>query len=236
MCFFVKINTKEGEMLNILIAEDNEDLNNLISNELKRQNFNVFSARDGDEALTIYEKNHIDLLVTDIMMPNIDGFSLIEYIRKTNNAMPILIMSAKSTQADKYKGFKLGTDDYMTKPIDIDELILRINALLRRAKISTEQKITIGNAVLNYETYTVTLDGKAITLPQKEFQILFKLLSYPDKIFTRTQLMDEIWGIYSDSDEMTVYTHVHRLREKFSNCPYFEIVTLRNLGYKAVIK
>ena len=223
-------------MLNILIAEDNEDLNNLISSELKRQNFNVFSARDGDEAISLYEKNHIDLLVTDIMMPNTDGFSLIEYVRKLNSTMPILIMSAKSTQADKYKGFNLGTDDYMTKPVDIDELILRINALLRRAKISSEQKLTVGNAVLNYETYTVTMDGKTITLPQKEFQILFKLLSYPDKIFTRAQLMDELCGICSDADEMTVYTHVHRLRDKFSNCPYFEIVTLRNLGYKAVIK
>lgn len=223
-------------MLNILIAEDNEDLNNLISSELKRQNFNVFSARDGDEAIAMYEKNHIDLLVTDIMMPNTDGFSLIEYVRKTNSAMPILIMSAKSTQADKYKGFQLGTDDYMTKPVDIDELILRINALLRRAKISSEQKLTVGNAILDYETYSVTIDGKSMTLPQKEFQILFKLLSYPDKIFTRAQLMDEIWGLYSDSDEMTVYTHVHRLRDKFSDCPYFEIVTLRNLGYKAVIK
>lgn len=223
-------------MLNILIAEDNEDLNNLISSELKRQNFNVFSARDGDEAIAIYEKNHIDLLVTDIMMPNTDGFSLIEYVRKTNSTMPILIMSAKSTQADKYKGFQLGTDDYMTKPVDVDELILRINALLRRAKISSEQKLTVGNAILDYETYSVTMDGKSMTLPQKEFQILFKLLSYPDKIFTRAQLMDEIWGLYSDSDEMTVYTHVHRLREKFSDCPYFEIVTLRNLGYKAVIK
>lgn len=223
-------------MLNILIAEDNEDLNNLISSELKRQNFNVFSARDGDEAIAMYEKNHIDLLVTDIMMPNTDGFSLIEYVRKTNSAMPILIMSAKSTQADKYKGFQLGTDDYMTKPVDVDELILRINALLRRAKISSEQKLTVGNAILDYETYSVTIDGKSMTLPQKEFQILFKLLSYPDKIFTRAQLMDEIWGLYSDSDEMTVYTHVHRLRDKFNNCPYFEIVTLRNLGYKAVIK
>jgi len=223
-------------MLNILIAEDNADLNNLISSELKRQNFNVFSASNGDEAITLYEKNHIDLLVTDIMMPNTDGFALIEYIRKIDTAMPILIMSAKSTQADKYKGFTLGTDDYMTKPIDIDELILRINALLRRAKISSEQKLTVGNAVLDYETYTVTMDGKSMTLPQKEFQILFKLLSYPDKIFTRAQLMDEFWGLYSDSDEMTVYTHVHRLREKFSDCPYFEIVTLRNLGYKAVIK
>ena len=139
-------------MLSILLAEDNEDLNNLISNELKQRNFKVYSAKDGDEAISIYEHHHIDLLVTDIMMPHSDGFALIEFIRKTNNSMPILIMSAKSTQEDKYKGFKLGTDDYMTKPIDVDELILRINALLRRAKISSEQKLTVGNALLDYET------------------------------------------------------------------------------------
>lgn len=223
-------------MLNILIAEDNEDLNSLIVAELQRQKFNVFSARNGSEAIDIFENNHIDLLVTDIMMPEVDGFSLIEYVRKIDKSMPIIIMTAKSSQADKYRGFNLGTDDYMTKPIDIDELILRIHALLRRAKIQTEQKLVVGNAVLDYETYTVTIDGKTMTLPQKEFQILFKLLSYPDKIFTRAQLMDEFWGMYSDSDEMTVYTHIHRLRDKFYDCPYFEIVTLRNLGYKAVIK
>lgn len=223
-------------MLNILIAEDNEDLNSLIVAELQRQKFNVFSARNGSEAIDIFENNHIDLLVTDIMMPEVDGFSLIEYVRKIDKSMPIIIMTAKSSQADKYRGFNLGTDDYMTKPIDIDELILRIHALLRRAKIQTEQKLVVGNAILDYETYTITIDGKAMTLPQKEFQILFKLLSYPDKIFTRAQLMDEFWGMYSGSDEMTVYTHIHRLRDKFYDCPYFEIVTLRNLGYKAVIK
>lgn len=225
-----------GEMINILLAEDNIDLNNLIANELKKQGFGVFCAYDGEEAIEIFENNRIDMLVTDIMMPKVDGFALIKYIREMNKSMPILIMTAKSSQNDKYEGFNLGTDDYMIKPIDIDELILRINALLRRAKISKEQKLVVGNAILNYETYTITIDNKSTILPQKEFQILFKLLSYPDKIFTRNQLMDEFWGINSDSDEMTVYTHIHRLRDKFYDCPYFEIVTLRNLGYKAVIK
>ncbi len=225
-----------GEMINILLAEDNIDLNNLIANELKKQGFGVFCAYDGEKAIEIFENNRIDMLVTDIMMPKVDGFALIKYIREINKSMPILIMTAKSSQNDKYEGFNLGTDDYMIKPIDIDELILRINALLRRAKISKEQKLVVGNAILNYETYTVTIDNKSTILPQKEFQILFKLLSYPDKIFTRNQLMDEFWGINSDSDEMTVYTHIHRLRDKFYDCPYFEIVTLRNLGYKAVIK
>ena len=225
-----------GEMINILLAEDNIDLNNLIANELKKQGFGVLCAYDGEKAIEIFENNRIDMLVTDIMMPKVDGFALIKYIREMNKSMPILIMTAKSSQNDKYEGFNLGTDDYMIKPIDIDELILRINALLRRAKISKEQKLVVGNAILNYETYTVTIDNKSTILPQKEFQILFKLLSYPDKIFTRNQLMDEFWGINSDSDEMTVYTHIHRLRDKFYDCPYFEIVTLRNLGYKAVIK
>ncbi len=235
--YCAKIKRNGGaEMITILLAEDNIDLNNLIANALKQQNFNVFCAFDGEEAIEIFENNHIDMIVTDIMMPKVDGFALIKYIRELNKSIPILIMTAKSSQRDKYEGFNLGTDDYMIKPIDTDELILRINALLRRAKISKEQKLVVGNAILNQETYTVTIDNKSMILPQKEFQILFKLLSYPDKIFTRNQLMDEFWGINSDSDEMTVYTHIHRLRDKFYDCPYFEIVTLRNLGYKAVIK
>lgn len=223
-------------MINILVVEDNIDLCNLISNELRRHDYMVYSAYNGDEALDIYHNNHIDLLITDIMMPKTDGFQLIADIRHDNTTMPILIITAKSSQSDKYKGFTLGTDDYMTKPIDIDELILRVNALLRRAKIFNDKKLIIGGAELDYETFTVKIDDKSTILPQKEFQILFKLLSYPDRIFTRIQLMNEFWGVNSDSDEMTVYTHIHRLRDKFYDCPYFEIVTLRNLGYKAVIK
>ena len=223
-------------MINILVVEDNVDLCRLIATELKRKNYNVYSANDGDEAIKIYESNHIDLMVTDIMMPKTDGFSLISYIRKSNKNMPILIITAKTSQTDKYMGFKLEADDYMTKPIDIDELLLRVEALLRRAKIISDNKLIIGGAQLDADSYTVSIDGKETVLPQKEFQILFKLLSYPNQIFTRVQLMDEFWGINSDTDEITVYTHIHRLRDKFYNCPYFEIVTLRNLGYKAVIK
>lgn len=223
-------------MINILVVEDNLDLCSLITQELVRNNYNVFSAHDGEDAIEIYDNNKIDMLITDIMMPKTDGFSLVSYIRENNNQIPILIMTAKASQHDKYMGFKLGTDDYMTKPIDIDELLLRVEALLRRAKILTDQKLVIGGAELDSTTYTVTIDGKATVMPQKEFQILFKLLSYPNQIFTRLQLMNEFWGINSDSDEMTVYTHIHRLRDKFYDCPYFEIVTLRNLGYKAVIK
>jgi len=223
-------------MVNILVVEDNVDLCSLISSELKRQNYNVFMAGDGDVAINIFEANKIDLVVTDIMMPKVDGFSLISYIRKSNKNIPILIITAKTSQTDKYMAFKLEADDYMTKPIDIDELTLRVEALLRRAKIISDKKLVVGGAELDNQTFTITIDGKSTILPQKEFQILFKLLSYPNQIFTRMQLMDEFWGVDSDSDEMTVYTHIHRLRDKFYNCPYFEIVTLRNLGYKAVIK
>ena len=223
-------------MLNILLVEDNVDLCLLIESELKQKGYKVFPCYNGEQALKLYGDNHIDLIVTDIMMPGIDGYTLVSMIREQNPTIPILIMTAKSSQADKYKGFSVGTDDYMVKPVDIDELCMRVGALLRRAKIAADKKLKVGGAELDYDTYTVTIDGESTILPQKEFQILFKLLSYPDKIFTRIQLMDEFWGINSDSDETTVYTHIHRLRDRYFSCPYFEIVTLRNLGYKAVIK
>lgn len=223
-------------MVNILLIEDNVELCELIEGELEQNGYKVFTSFDGESGIETFCNERIDLVITDIMMPKCDGFSVITYIRQINENVPILIITAKISQEDKYKGFKAGTDDYMTKPIDIDELVLRVGALLKRAKINTDKKLEIGNAVLNYEDYSVTIDGETMNLPQKEFQILFKLLSYPDKIFTRYQLMSEIWGINSDSDEITVYTHVHRLRNKFKDCKYFEIVTMRNLGYKAVIK
>lgn len=223
-------------MVNILVVEDNIDFCKIIANELKRIGYNVMTAYCGESALSIYESNHIDLLITDIMMPNIDGYSLIFRIRELNKKLPILIITAKSTMEDKIKGFNVGTDDYLVKPFDNYELILRVKSLLRRAKIASENKLIIGGAELDYETFTVTIDGKSTMLPQKEFQILFKLLSYPNKIFTRVQLMEEFWGIDSESDDVTVYTHIHRLRDRYYNCPYFEIVTIRNLGYKAVIK
>lgn len=223
-------------MVNILLIEDNVELCELIEGELEQNGYKVFTSFDGESGIETFCNERIDLVITDIMMPKCDGFSVITYIRQINENVPILIITAKISQEDKYKGFKAGTDDYMTKPIDIDELVLRVGALLKRAKINTDKKLEIGNAVLNYEDYSVTIDGETMNLPQKEFQILFKLLSYPEKIFTRYQLMSEIWGINSDSDEITVYTHVHRLRNKFKDCKYFEIVTMRNLGYKAVIK
>ncbi len=223
-------------MLTILLAEDNVDLSSLIASELKHAKFDVSVANDGEQAIELFDNKRFDLIITDVMMPKTDGFGFISYVREINKNIPILIITAKASQNDKYKGFNLGTDDYMVKPIDIDELILRVNALLRRAKILNERKLTIGGATLDYDGFTVTVDNETAVLPQKEFQILFKLLSYPDTIFTRNQLMEEFWDINTDSDEMTIYTHIHRLREKYQNCPYFEIVTIRNLGYKAVIK
>lgn len=223
-------------MVNILVVEDNVDFCKIIANELKRTGYNVLPAFNGESALQIFENNHIDLLVSDIMMPNMDGYSLISKIRHTDKKLPILIITAKSTMEDKHKAFDIGTDDYLVKPFNNDELILRVKALLRRAKIVSENKLVIGGAELDSDTYLVTIDGKSTMLPQKEFQILFKLLSYPNKIFTRVQLMEEFWGINSESDDVTVYTHIHRLRDRYYNCQYFEIVTIRNLGYKAVIK
>lgn len=222
-------------MLNILVAEDNVDMCNLIATELTRANYKVFTSHNGQEAVDLFEQNHFDLIITDIMMPKVSGLELITYVRQINKNIPILIITAKSSQTDKYKGFNAGTDDYMVKPIDIDELLLRVNALLRRAKILSDKKLIVGGATLDYTTNTITIDGESCTLPQKQFQILYKLLSYPNTIFTRNQLMEEFWDINTDSDEMTIYTHIHRLRDRFASCPYFEIVTLRNLGYKAVI-
>ena len=223
-------------MLNVLVVEDNIDLCSLIVGELGRNNYNVLFAKDGEQAIKLFDNKHFDLIITDIMMPKVDGLEFISYIRETNKNIPILIITAKSSQNDKYKGFDAGTDDYMVKPIDIDELLMRVKALLRRAKILNDRKLVIGGATLDYDTNTVTIDNDSSVLPQKQFQILYKLLSYPDTIFTRNQLMEEFWDMNTDSDEMTIYTHIHRLRDKYQNCPYFEIVTLRNLGYKAVIK
>ena len=223
-------------MINVLLVEDNVDLNSLIATELKREGFEVFSALNGKQAINLFDEQRFDLIITDLMMPKVDGFTFLQHVREVSKDVPVLIISAKSSLDDKQRGFSLGTDDYMVKPVDIDELILRVNALLRRAKILNEKKLVIGNATLDYFTYTVTIDGQSSILPQKEFQILFKLLSYPNTIFTKNQLMEEFWDINTNSDDMTIYTHIHRLRDKYATCPYFEIVTIRNLGYKAVIK
>lgn len=223
-------------MFNILVVEDDADMRELFSTVLINNGYNCFSASDGIKALDLMEKNYIDLIVADIMMPNMDGYDLIKTIREAKYEIPILIVSAKDQFEDMRKGFKYGCDDYMIKPINIKELVLRVEALLRRAKISSEKKIVIGNTILNYDALTVTIHGTETILPQKEFFLLYKLLSYPNKIFTRPQLMDEIWGMFSETDERTINTHINRLRERFADCPDFEIITIRGLGYKAVKK
>ena len=223
-------------MFRILVVEDDADMRELFCTVLTDGGYQVFSAGDGAEALEVTGKEYIDLIVSDVMMPDMDGYELTKTLREAKCEMPILIVTAKDQFEDVERGFHVGCDDYMIKPVNVKELLLRVEALLRRAKISGEKKITVGGTVLNYDALTVTIHGKETILPQKEFFLLYKLLSYPNKIFTRPQLMDEIWGMFSETDERTVNTHINRLRERFADCPDFEIVTIRGLGYKAVKK
>lgn len=220
-------------MFNILVVDDNQSIRKLISTYLQREGYNVTLAENGVEALKVLETLHVDLMIVDIMMPKMDGYTLTEDLRTAKYNLPILMITAKETFEDKKKGFNAGTDDYMVKPIDMNEMLLRVAALLRRAKISNEHKIAIGDVILDYETLTVTTPDETYVLPKKEFYLLFKLLSYPKKIYTRQQLMDEIWGMDAEADERTVDVHIKRLREKFENLKEFEIITIRGLGYKA---
>ncbi|MDF2558347.1 MAG: heme response regulator HssR [Bacillales bacterium] len=219
-------------MIKILVVEDNESVQKLMNAYLKREGYQVLLANDGVEALAILDHEQIDLLISDIMMPRMDGYSLTENLRSTGFDMPILMITAKDRIEDKKKGFRLGTDDYMVKPIDFDEMVLRVTALLRRAKISKDKKISIGEVTADYDSLTVYTPGKNILLPQKEFLLLFKLMSYPNKTFTRFDLMEEIWGMDSETDERTVDVHIRRLREKFADRKEFSIITVRGLGYR----
>lgn len=221
-------------MFNILVVEDDLSTQKMICAVLKPANYNTFTARDGFDALSMMEKQYFDLIILDLMMPRMDGYELCKALRDVGENIPILMMTAQQEIKDKHRGFLVGTDDYMTKPFDEQEMLFRIKALLRRAQIVNEHKLTMGATTLDYNTLSVTYGEDAITLPQKEFYLLFKLMSYPDMIFTRVQLMDEIWGPDTDTDEHTLNVHIGRLREKFKNNPDFEIVTVRGLGYKAV--
>ena len=223
-------------MFNILVVEDNPDMRELFCTVLSDSGYRVIPAVDGANALKAMEKEYIDLIVADVMMPNMDGYELTKSLRDAGYDLPVLIVTAKDQFDDIQSGFRSGADDYMIKPINVRELVLRVEALLRRAKISSEKKIVVGSTVLNYDALTVTIHGEETLLPQKEFYLLYKLLSYPKRIFTRQQLMDEIWGMFSKTDERTVNTHINRLRERFRDCEDFEIVTVRGLGYKAVKK
>lgn len=220
-------------MFNILVVDDNESIRKLISTYLQRDGYNVTLAANGLEALEVLETIKVDLMIADIMMPGMDGYTLTEDLRASNYNFPILMITAKETFEDKKKGFNAGTDDYMVKPIDMNEMLLRVGALLRRARISNEHRLTIGDVILDYDTLTVTTPDESYVLPKKEFYLLFKLLSYPKKIYTRQQLMDEIWGLDTEADERTVDVHIKRLREKFGHLKEFEIITIRGLGYKA---
>ncbi len=222
-------------MVHILVAEDNADYRKLLKIHLKRAGYQVLEASDGQEALDLIGQTPVHLLIADIMMPRMDGFELTSQIRSANYTFPILIISAKSQLDDKREGFKNGADDYMTKPIDMDEMLLRVEALLRRAHISDETLLCVGDCTLNENTLTVSWRGEQITLRLKEFHLLHKLLSYPGKIFTRQNLMDEIWGFDSETDPRTVDVHIKRLREKLSHIDAFEIQTIRGLGYKAAV-
>ena len=221
-------------MFRILVVEDDPNIRKLIEAVLLDERYIPLPAKDAKDALDILDRQHIDLMITDIMMPGMDGYTLTEQLRGAGCDFPILMVTARETIKDKRKGFIVGTDDYMVKPVDEEELILRVKALLRRAKIVSERKITLGQVTLNYDALTVSRGSERVTLPQKEFMLLYKLLSYPGAVFTRIQLMDEIWGFDSESAEHTVSVHIGRLRERFYAWPEFSIETVRGLGYKAV--
>ena len=223
-------------MFQILVVDDDRNTRLLLRAVLQAENYTVFTAENGEDALRVMDREHIDLVVLDVMMPKMDGYEFTRILRQTDNNLPILMVSARQMPADKRQGFLVGTDDYITKPIDEVEMLLRIKALLRRARIASERRIVLGEVVLDYDSFTVSRPGQVQELPQKEFLLLYKLLSYPGKIFTRIQLMDEIWGADSDTGWETVTVHIGRLRKRFESWPEFEIVSVRGLGYKAVKK
>lgn len=222
-------------MATILVVEDDRNLRLLTAARLEDQ-YTVVCACDGVEALEYIHKGGIDLIIADIMMPRMDGYELLENIRAEGYATPYLMLTAKETLIDKEKAFALGTDDYMTKPFSSDELAWRIGALLRRADIAQSKKIEIGNVIVDSRKYAVYTDTQYVELPKKEFDLLFKLLSYPDRIFSKEQLLNSIWGVNAESGEETVKTHVSRLRNRLKDIPEIGITTLKGLGYKADIK
>jgi len=223
-------------MFRILVVDDDRNTRMLMKAVLEAENYTVLTAENGEAALEVMDTSHIDLVVLDVMMPRMDGYEFTKILRQSNNNLPILMVSAKQLPQDKKQGFLVGTDDYMTKPVDEEEMLLRIRALLRRARIVNERRIVIGDVVLDYDALTVTKNGEIQELPQKEFMLLYKLLSYPGKIFTRIQLMDEIWGQDSETGWETVTVHIGRLRKRFGGGEEFGIVSVRGLGYKSVKK
>ena len=221
-------------MFHILVVDDDKHTRLLMQAILEAERYHVTLAASGLEALELLEKTHVDLIVLDVMMPGMDGYEFTRTLRAAQSDLPILMVSAKQMPSDIKQGFIAGTDDFMVKPVDEEELLLRIRALLRRARIVSERRITLGAVTLDWDSLTVRRDAETQVLPQKEFQLLYKLLSYPGRIFTRIELMDEIWGADSDTGWETVTVHIGRLRKRFEGWAEFEIVSVRGLGYKAV--
>lgn len=223
-------------MFKILIVEDDATLRQLFSRVLTKNGYSVKGVGNGEEALSLLDGEYFDLIITDVMMPVMDGYQLISAIRQSGNSIPVLMVTAKNEFDDMKLGFITGTDDFMVKPVNVNELVIRVGALLRRAQMINDRRQTVGGTVMECDSLTVTTGGESMILPQKEFMLLYKMASYPGKIFTRQELMDDIWGYDSNSETHTVDVHVGRLREKFRTCPDFEIVTIRGIGYKVVKK
>ncbi len=221
-------------MFNILVAEDDASACRLMCEVLRQAGYQPVPAGDGAQALTLMEHRHIDLAVVDLTMPQMDGLTFTRTVREGGSSLPILMVTARVAQADKREGFRAGTDDYMVKPVDEEEMLWRIEALLRRSRSAAEQRLTVGGTVLDYRAMSATCGGKPVPLSAKEFQLLYKLLSYPETLLTKRQLIDELWDLDSDVDEHTVEVHISRLREKFRGCPDFHIRTIRGFGYMAL--
>ena len=221
-------------MLKILIAEDDGELRQLFSHVLIKNGYTVKGVADGKEALDAMEQSYYDLIISDVMMPVMDGFEFVRQLRQSGNSSPVLMITAKDAFDDMRQGFMSGTDDYMVKPVNVNEMVLRVGALLRRSQMINERRQVIGGTVMECDSLTVTCDGVSSVLPQKEFMLLYKMASYPSRIFTRQQLMDEIWGYDTESDTHTVDVHIARLRDRFRDNQDFKIVTMRGVGYKVV--
>lgn len=222
-------------MIKVLIVEDDSSTR-LVTKLYLKNEYHILEASNGLEGLEILEHNRVNLIIVDVMMPHMDGYEFAKQLRMVDKTIPILLLTAKKDWQDKKKGFALGIDDYMTKPVNYEELLWRVRALLRRAQINSEKKIMVGDVIVNEDSNMVIRGEEHITLPKKEFELLFKLLSYPNKVFTTSQLLDDIWGYESDSDETTVRTHINRLRKRFAGYQEFGIVTVRGLGYKGEIR
>ena len=223
-------------MFKVLVVEDDRELRELFCRVLTRHGYIALEAGNGEEALDILDEEFIDVIISDIMMPVMDGYELVRSLREADISIPVLMITAKDAFADMERGFLSGTDDYMVKPVNVNEMVLRVGALLRRAQMISERREVLGATTLEYDSLTVVQDGNRATLPQKEFMLLYKLAAAPGRIFTRQQIMDDIWGMDSETDPHTVDIHIGRLRERFRDNPDFEIVTMRGLGYKVVKK